>query len=393
MCCCKPKQYIVDFSLESPSINDELLNINDEPPSINREPPSMADEPPSINDESPSINDESPSMADEPPLIDNEAQSINDESLNITPLPSPLTPLPPTPLTPHPSLVLYQISHTTNYSYSQPVSLLPHVVRLRPRSDGSQTVRSFSLMVTPTPSQEATVTDLDGNTLDNLWFKPDQTDTLTVQVSSQVETHRTNPFDYVPEAWVARLPIDYPSSLLLQLQPYLSGQQVLYATSVDPIALQLAQEIVQAVGSNTISFLGELNQRIYKGCQYMIRETGDPLSAGVTWTTRSGTCRDFAVLFVEVCRAIGLAARFVSGYQEGDPNSNERHLHAWAEVYLPGGGWRGYDPTQGLAVADRHIALVASPLSSYAAPISGAFKQANGAQSTMTYQLTIQGLA
>ena len=236
------------------------------------------------------------------------------------------------------------------------------------------------------------MTDLDGNTLVKLWFKSNQTEALIVQVLSQVETHRTNPFDYVPEAWATRLSIDYPSSLLLQLQPYLGGQQVPYGASVDPIALQFAQEIAQVVDGNTISFLGELNQRIYKGCQYMIRETGEPLPPGVTWTTRSGTCRDFAVLFVETCRAIGLAARFVSGYQEGDSNSNDRHLHAWAEVYLPGGGWRGYDPTQGLAVADRHIALVASPLSSYAAPISGAFKQANGARSTMSYQLTIQGL-
>jgi transglutaminase-like putative cysteine protease len=98
------------------------------------------------------------------------------------------------------------------------------------------------------------------------------------------------------------------------------------------------------------------------------------------------------VLFVEACRAIGLAARFVSGYQEGDTDSTDRHLHAWAEVYVPGGGWRGYDPTQGLAVADRHITLVASPLSRYAAPISGSFQQSNGAQSTMTYKLTIQGM-
>jgi transglutaminase-like putative cysteine protease len=243
----------------------------------------------------------------------------------------------------------------------------------------------------PTPLQESIATDLDGNTLITLRFKPEETEKLTVQVLASVETHRTNPFDYLLETWATRLPIDYPSSLLLQLQPYLGGQQVLYPAGIDSIALQLAQEIVQAVNGNTLSFLSELNQRLYKGCQYTIRETGDPLPPGVTWTTRSGTCRDFAVLFVETCRAIGLAARFVSGYQEGDLDSDDRHLHAWAEVYLPGGGWRGYDPTHGLAVADRHIALVASPLSSYAAPLSGSFKQANGAQATMTYQLTIQG--
>ncbi|MBW4469849.1 MAG: transglutaminase family protein [Stenomitos rutilans HA7619-LM2] len=288
--------------------------------------------------------------------------------------------------------MLYQINHTTCYSYSQPVSLLPHVVRLRPRSDSWQTLRSCSLNVTPSPFQESIVSDLDGNTLTTLRFKPEETQTLTVQVLSSVETHRTNPFDYLLETWATRLPIDYPSSLLSQLQPYLGGQQVLYQTGIDPIALQLAQEIGHAVDGNTLNFLSELNQRIYAGCQYMIRDTGDPLPAGVTWTMRSGTCRDFAVLFVETCRAIGLAARFVSGYQEGDPDSDDRHLHAWAEVYLPGGGWRGYDPTNGLAVADRHMALVASPLSRYASPITGSFKQANGAKAAMTYQLTIQGI-
>ncbi len=245
-------------------------------------------------------------------------------------------------------------------------------------------------MVTPTPSHESTIDALDGNTLINLRFKPDPSELLMIQVRSQVETQRTNPFDYLPEPWAVQLPIDYPSSLLIQLQPYLSGQQVPYKTGVDPIAVQLAQELLQAVNGNTVQFLGELNQRIYKNCGYMIRETGDPLPAGVTWSTRSGSCRDFAVLFVETCRAIGLAARFVSGYQEGDLDSNDRHLHAWAEVYVPGGGWRGYDPTQGLAVADRHIALVASALPRYAAPITGSFQQTDGIQSTMTYQLTIE---
>lgn len=286
----------------------------------------------------------------------------------------------------------YQISHTTHYSYSQSVTLQPHVVRLRARSDSFQTLQSFSLVVFPTPSQESLTTDFDGNTLIKLWFKPERADALNFQVLSQVETHRSNPFDYLLEPWAMRLPIDYPASVLVQLQPYLGGQLLRYATAVDPIAVQLAQEIAQKVNGDTLNFLSELSQQIYDHCDYGIRETGEALPAGITWSTKSGSCRDFAVLFVEVCRAIGLAARFVSGYQEGDLNSSDRHLHAWAEVYLPGGGWRGYDPTQGLAVSDRHIALVASPFSRHAAPISGSFKQSGGIQSTMTYQLVIQGL-
>lgn len=287
----------------------------------------------------------------------------------------------------------YQISHTTTYHYSQAVSLQPHVVRLRPRSDGTQTLTSFSLLVSPSPQQQSQVIDLEGNNTSKIWFPPVPTPSLTVQVLSQVETHRTNPFDYLLEPWAIKLPIDYPSSLLLQLQPYLATQQGNFASPIDPVVTQMAQEICQQVNGVTDQFLTELNQQIYKTCQYTLRETGEPAPAGLTWTQQRGSCRDFTVLFMEACRVMGLAARFVSGYQEGDPDTSDRHLHAWAEVYLPGAGWRGFDPTQGLVVADRHIALAASAIPRYAAPITGLFNQIAGSptQSTITYQLVIQG--
>jgi len=139
----------------------------------------------------------------------------------------------------------------------------------------------------------------------------------------------------------------------------------------DPVATQLAEEICHCVHGNPIDFLHELNQRIYNTCQYDVRPDGEPRSPSITWTKREGSCRDFAVLFAAACRTVGLAARFVSGYQEGDPDTTERDLHAWVEVYLPGAGWRGYDPTHGLAVADGHISVAASVLSRYAAPIEG----------------------
>lgn len=286
----------------------------------------------------------------------------------------------------------YTIRHTTTYRYSQPVILQPHIVRLIPRSDSWQTLKTHALEITPDPFGQSSITDMDGNTLVRLWFKSDRpVEQLIITVTSTVETHQENPFHYLLENWAMRLPIEYPASLLNQLQPYLGGQMVRYGSSViDPIAVQLAQEIYADVDGEPTRFLTTLNQRIYETCGYELRETGEPLLPGTTWTRRSGSCRDFAVLFVEVCRAIGLAARFVSGYQEGDLDSTDRHLHAWAEVYLPGAGWRGYDPTQGLAVADRHIALVASPLSSDAAPISGVFKGVAGnAQSEMSYELAI----
>ncbi len=261
----------------------------------------------------------------------------------------------------------YYIRHRTIYTYNQPVFLKPHLLRLQPRCDGWQESRSFSLAVEPEPAGVSQIADLDGNHLTQLWFHK-ATEQLKLQVSVEVETYKTNSFDYLLEPWALKLPIDYPSSLLTQLQPYLQS----CSFAPDPVGTQLAQEFFGDVDGDTLSFLSTLNQRIYENCEHIIREDGEPWPAGVTWNFKRGSCRDFVVLFMEVCRAIGLGARFVSGYQEGDVDQKERHLHAWAEVYVPGGGWRGYDPTHGLAVADRHIVLAASALPSYAAPVSGA---------------------
>lgn len=280
--------------------------------------------------------------------------------------------------------MLYQISHTTTYAYSDAVSLQPHLIRLQARSDGWQTLKMFSLQVTPIPIAQSELTDLDGNTFIKVWFSLELTKSLNVQVLSQASTHQSNPFNYLVEPWAIALPIDYPTSLFKQLQPYLG--------STDGIALQLAYEIAELSGNNVAQFLNELTQRIYTSCQYVIRETGNPYPPGLTWTQKQGSCRDLTVLFIEVCRAIGLAARFVSGYQEGDPEHPDRYLHAWAEVYLPGAGWRGYDPTHGLAVSDRHIALAASAVPDYTAPIVGKVTRSGGVQSTMNYTLQIQRL-
>jgi transglutaminase-like putative cysteine protease len=239
-------------------------------------------------------------------------------------------------------------------------------VRLRPRCDGWQKLRDFSLSADPQPKGMEQMADLDGNNLIKLWFTQ-PTQKLIIEVKAEVETYKVNPFEYLLEPWAIKLPIDYPISLLNQISSYLNT----HSFTPDPTATELAREIAHEVHGNTLSFLSNLNQRLYANCDYIVRETGDPWHAGMTWNLNQGSCRDLALLFMEVCRAVGLAARFVSGYQEGDPDQQERDLHAWAEVYLPGGGWRGYDPTHGLAVADRHIAVAASTLPSYTAPVVG----------------------
>jgi transglutaminase-like putative cysteine protease len=280
----------------------------------------------------------------------------------------------------------YQIVHKTIYTYSQPITLEPHTIRLRPRSDGWQTLQDFALEVSPAPAGQSQIIDIDGNAAIKVWFGSQPTELLTIQTRSQVETHCTNPFNFLLEPWANKLPIDYPASMRSQLQPYLQGY---WSTAgIDPVAIQLAQEIYHAQNGETVGFLTALNERIYQNCQQVIRETGAPLPPGVTWKEKSGSCRDSAILLMEVCRAVGLAARFVSGYQEGDPDASDRHLHAWAEVFLPGAGWRGYDPTHGLAVADGHIAVAASAVPQSVAPVKGGYK--GKAQSELSYKLSIQ---
>jgi len=297
---------------------------------------------------------------------------------------------PPTHLT-----MRYQISHITTYTYSPAVTLEPHIIRLRPRSDSGQTLHNFRLDVSPEPIGQSQGIDLDGNNMIKVWFDTQLTQRLQIQTRSQVETHFQNPFNYLLEPWALKLPIDYPSSVQGQLQPYLGSHWS--SAGIDPVAIQLAQEICHQVAGETGSFLIALNQRIYENCQYVVRETGEPFPPSITWQQKSGSCRDVAVLFMEVCRAVGLATRFVSGYQEGDPGGIDLHLHAWVEVYLPGAGWRGYDPTHGLAVADRHIALAASALPQNVAPLKGGFLPitravagSSATRSQLTYTLSIQ---
>lgn len=264
---------------------------------------------------------------------------------------------------------------------------MPHVVRLRPRSDGQQIVHQFSMQIDPKPTGWSELTELDGNAITRLWFTDLELESLKIHVTSEVETLGSNPFNYLLETWATHLPIHYPQMMALHLQPYLQGQ---YTQTIDPVAIALAQDIYHSVDRQVVPFLTTLNQRIHDECEYTVRETGEPFPAGITWQEKLGSCRDYAVLFVEACRAVGLAARFVSGYQKPDPDAKNLDLHAWAEVYLPGAGWRGFDPTNAVAVADHHVPLVATSHPRYASPVSGILRPGSHAQSNMDTQIKFE---
>ncbi len=280
----------------------------------------------------------------------------------------------------------YHITHTTTYRYEEPALLTPHVLRFRPRSDGYQNLQQYSVQITPEPIGVTHALDVEGNTVTRCWWADQWLESLHIVSTAQVETLCENPFGYLLEPWATHLPMDYPASLLHQLEGYLAPSPLL---PLDPTAMQLAQELAHEVNWNTVLFLDALNQHIHQHCQYEVREEGDPLPPSLTWRYQKGTCRDFVVLFMAVCRSVGLAARFVSGYEEGDP-AYEQTLHAWAEVYLPGAGWRGYDPTLGLVVNNRHVAIAASGWPRKAAPVSGSRQRGGQGQTSLDSKVCIQ---
>jgi transglutaminase-like putative cysteine protease len=282
--------------------------------------------------------------------------------------------------------VQYQIGHSTRYNFSQPVALQPHIIRLQPRSDSWQTLTNFQIAIAPQPANLSHCIDLDGNNTIKAWFDADSTtEELSILIQSQVQTHCTNPFNYLLEDWAIALPIDYPSSLQSQLYPYLAGK---WGCNLDTLAIDLGQEIAEKTHNKAFGFITELNQLIFNRCDKIVRETGEPLPPKITWERQAGSCRDLSVLFMEVCRSVGLATRFVSGYHEGDISNPHADLHAWVEVYLPGAGWRGYDPLYGLATSDRHVALAASPIPKATAPIEGKVAT-KGVKSHLSYQVSV----
>jgi transglutaminase-like putative cysteine protease len=263
--------------------------------------------------------------------------------------------------------MLFEVTHVTTYKYSRPVFLEPHTLRFHPRSDGQQRVNRFELSVNPQPEVMTECLDCEGNVVTEVWFGS-LTDAFEVTVRFVVETLRRDPFDYLLAPAAEKLPIQYPDEARPSLVPYLES------AGVDNSVAEFAQSVAQQTKGQTVPFLFLLTQQIHDVCRNVIRQDGDPLPAGVTLAARQGSCRDLTVLFMDACRTRGIASRFVSGYQEGVSGLSERDLHAWAEVYLPGGGWRGYDPTLGLAVSNRHIAVAASRTSHGAAPITGTFR-------------------
>ena len=274
----------------------------------------------------------------------------------------------------------FTIRHHTRYRYSHPVRLSPQRLRFNPRDDGAQRVIDHQLNITPMPLGRSEYLDLEGNRVTQVWFE-EETDHFDIEVTMQVETLRRNAFDFILAPEAAFLPIAHEHDDLC-------ARAYLERIERDDAVTAFAAELSLSVSRDTLSYLDRLNRQLFAEVTQTHRDAGAPQSPSFTLQSRHGACRDLAVLFVDCCRAEGIAARFASGYQKGDLRSDRRHLHAWPEVYLPGAGWRGFDPTHGEAVGETHVTIAAAAHSRDTMPVRGIFSGA-GASSTLDYTVKI----
>ncbi|WP_339726794.1 transglutaminase family protein [uncultured Gimesia sp.] len=272
-------------------------------------------------------------------------------------------------------MIRIALNHKSIYHYSRSVELAPQVVRLRPAPHCRTPICSYSLRVTPEEHFVNWLQDPHSNHLARLIF-PEKTRHLQVEIDLVAEMTVINPFDFFLEPEAMEYPFQYEPSLAKDLQ--------LFLAKIEPgPEFSALLESIDRSEIKTIDFLVGLNQRLQEMIRYVIRMEHGVQSPEQTLKLASGSCRDSAWLLVQLLRHLGLASRFVSGYLiqlkpdveslDGPSGATEdfTDLHAWTEVFLPGAGWIGLDPTSGLLVGEGHIPLACTPEPSNAAPISG----------------------
>jgi transglutaminase-like putative cysteine protease len=283
------------------------------------------------------------------------------------------------------------VNHVTHYRYDRPVILSPQVVRLRPAPHARTPIRAYTLKVTPEKHFVNWQQDPQSNYLARLVF-PEKTSEFRIEVDLVAEMAVMNPFDFFLEDYAQQYPFTYQPDELRELTPYLNVlpgtpkfEEYVRSTEAEPM--------------RTIDFLVGINQKLSQDISYLIRMEPGVQTPEETLTKAAGSCRDSAWLLVQMLRQRGLAARFVSGYLiqlvadvksldgPSGPTTDFTDLHAWCEVYLPGAGWIGLDPTSGLLAGEGHIPLACTPEPSSAAPVSGAVDES---KVTFTHTMKVE---
>ena len=273
--------------------------------------------------------------------------------------------------------------HNLEYSYEESVQLGEHRLCIKPRSHGFQRLLHFDLNISPNPKILYPLLAASGEEINRITFEG-YTNNLSIKAVSEVETLKhPDIFDGVKER---DLTLPFCRSIINRdLQGALEGWMP--NGQHDPSAVELAQESLAGSSNNALSFTFQLIEIIQDRVKYTKRHTGPAWPASRTLRERVGSCRDLAMLMVESCRSVGIPSRFVSGYHFEDPLPKEFELHAWAELYIPGAGWRGFDPSGKGLIDERYLTLVSSSKSNLTAVITGNFRGKTNLKNNLTWEI------
>jgi transglutaminase-like putative cysteine protease len=269
----------------------------------------------------------------------------------------------------------YKILHRTYYNFSGEVQLEPHALRLRPRESHELHIESSTLEIKPA----ATLRwhrDVEDNSIAIATFT-EPASQLAIESEVIIQQFNQVPLDFLVADYALDYPFTYTAEDSIVLSPYMNDAA---DTSANLLTEWVAKLAPAGERLQTYVLLKRLNRHIQQTLAYQVREEPGVQTAAETLARGTGSCRDFAHLFLQAARRLGLAARFVSGYLHAQPSTaNYGATHAWAEVYLPGAGWKGFDPTIGEIAGSSHIAVAVARLPESVPPVAGSFVGPPGA--------------
>lgn len=265
-------------------------------------------------------------------------------------------------------MLRYKIIHRTYYNYSANVMLGSHNLLLRPREDYELRIESFSLKIIPDASL-LWHRDVEGNSVAIANFII-PTNQLVIESEVIIQQYNESPLDFMVSDYALRYPFSYQGEDNILLSAYKSLPDQI---TVDIVNKWITNFWQSGESIQTYTLLNRIAEHINRTLTYRVREELGVQSAIQTLVCGTGSCRDFAFLFMEAVRCLGLAARFVSGYLYAPLIKEIGSTHAWAEVYLPGAGWKGFDPTIGKIVGSDHIAVAVALLPEAVPPVAGSY--------------------
>jgi transglutaminase-like putative cysteine protease len=262
-----------------------------------------------------------------------------------------------------------KIKHVTTYKYAQAVTLLPHKLLLRPREGHDVRIESAELIISPAYQLQWQRDVYDNPVALATFLEPGNQ--LSISSCVVIQHYDNQPLDFLVADYAVLFPFQYDVAERIDLSPYLL---MIFEQDRSLLGQWLHQFWYAGQVVETYLLLEWINKSIATGFTYQQREEPGVQTPATTLTKGTGSCRDFATLFIEACHYLGLAARFVSGYLYSPTLSlDQGATHAWSEVYLPGAGWKGFDSTSGLLVGNHHITVAVSRHPESVPPVSGSF--------------------